>query len=384
MAEMTSRERLLAAARRQEVDRVPCSPRIAFWLMDHYGNASLETNLQAGAEFGYDPHLVTSVFWSPFELGVRPSYDLPEVQYSVSWSKEGDFDVASRTFRTPAGTLTDRLCVPPVGDRRFGMSPNPFRTEHLVKTRADLAAIRYLVPDPRRVSLDPFFRQVAQCGERAWVQLNIHSALNHRAGEMMSTTDLMVLYYDDREFLGELLAIGHAAQMAELRVALEAGVRDVFLNWYYNSMSTGWSPAFWRDYFAPQLREACDAVHAAGGLAIYYDDGKCMATLDRMAAAGVDVLQTLTPPPVGDVDLAEAKRRIGDRVCLMGYTDLIYVLRLGTPELIDRTVREAIATAGPHGFILGTSDSIRDGTPLENVKAYFAAARRHGTAATRG
>ena len=85
-----------------------------------------------------------------------------------------------------------------------------------------------------------------------------------------------------------------------------------------------------------------------------------------------------TPPPVGDVDLAEVKRRIGDRVCLQGYTDLIYVLKLGTPALIDRTVREAIEIAGPAGFILGTSDSIRDGTPLENVQAYFAAARRYG------
>lgn len=378
MAEMTSRERLIAAARRQEVDRIPCSPRIAFWLMDHYGNASLETALRAGREFGYDPHLVTSVFWSPFELAVRESYDLPGVEYSVSWSKDGDFDVATRTFRTPAGALTDRLCVPPAGDRRFGMSPNPFRTEHLVKTRDDLAPLRYLLPDPKRVSLAPYFRQVEQCGGNAWVQLNIHSALNHRAGEMMSTEDLMVLFYDDREFFAELLAIGHEEQMREIRAALDAGVRDIFLNWYYNSMSTGWSPPFWTEFFAPQLRQACAAIHAAGGRAIYYDDGKCMAIVDLLADAGIDVLQTLTPPPVGDVDLAAVKRRIGDRVCLMGYTDLIYVLKLGTPELIERTVREAIAVAGPRGFILGTSDSIRDGTPLANVQAYFAAARRYG------
>jgi hypothetical protein len=37
--------------------------------------------------------------------------------------------------------------------------------------------------------------------------------------------------------------------------------------------------------------------------------------------------------------------------------------------------------AGPGGFILGTSDSIRDGTPLENVRAYFNAARRYGQVA---
>ena len=378
MAEMTSRARLLAASRRQAVDRVPCSPRLAYWLMEHYGDASLKTHLRAAAEFGFDLHTNVGVFWSPFELAARATCDLPGVEYSVAWSKDGDFDVATRTFRTPAGTLTDRLCIPPAGDRRFGMAPNPFRTEHLVKSRSDLAAVRYLLPDPKRTSLAPYFAQVEECGERALVQLNVHSALNHRAGEMMSTTDLMVLFYDDREFFAELLAIGQAQQMAEIQTALDAGVRHFFLNWYYNSMSTGWSPGFWTDFFAPQLRDACALIHAAGGLVNYYDDGKCMPILDLLAEAGIDVLQTLTPPPVGDVDLAEAKRRIGDRVCLMGHIDLIYVLKLGTPELVERAVREALATAGPRGFILGTSDSIRDGTPLANVQAYFAAARNYG------
>lgn len=62
----------------------------------------------------------------------------------------------------------------------------------------------------------------------------------------------------------------------------------------------------------------------------------------------------------------------------MGYVDLLYVIQRGTPKLIERTVREAIDTAGPTGFILGSSDSIRDGTPMENVRAYFEAAREYG------
>jgi uroporphyrinogen decarboxylase len=143
-------------------------------------------------------------------------------------------------------------------------------------------------------------------------------------------------------------------------------------------MSVGWSPRIWREVFAPQLREMCDHVHAAGGTVNLYDDGKFMPVAEMMADAGIDVLQTLTPPPVGDCNLGELKRRIGDRVCLMGYVDLFYVIQRGTPELIDQTVKDAIEAGGPTGFILGTSDSIRDGTPLENVRAYFEAARSSG------
>ena len=36
---MTSRQRVLAAIRDEEVDLVPCSPRIWAWLKDYYGNS---------------------------------------------------------------------------------------------------------------------------------------------------------------------------------------------------------------------------------------------------------------------------------------------------------------------------------------------------------
>jgi len=166
--------------------------------------------------------------------------------------------------------------------------------------------------------------------------------------------------------------------MDEVEAAIRAGVKHFFANWYYNSMSAGWSPRIWEDVFAPQLREMCDRVHAAGGTVNLYDDGKFMPVAELMADAGIDALQTLTPPPVGDTDLAELKRRIGDRVCLMGYVDLIYVIQRGTPELVEQTVKEAIDIAGPTGFILGSSDSFREGSPVENIRAYFDAARKYG------
>ena len=103
-----------------------------------------------------------------------------------------------------------------------------------------------------------------------------------------------------------------------------------------------------------------------------------MQVIEDYADTGADVLETLTPPPVGDIDLAAAKKLVGDRIVLKGYVDLLYVLKLGTPEMIRETVREAVEKAGYDGrFILGTSDSIRDGTPEQNVKEYFEAAKRY-------
>lgn len=94
----------------------------------------------------------------------------------------------------------------------------------------------------------------------------------------------------------------------------------------------------------------------------------------------VDIVETCTPPSVGDlIYLKIAKEKFGNKICLKGYIDIIYVLKNGTPEEIRNAVKEAIEIgAKGSGFILGTTDSIRDGTPLENMKTYFRAGREFG------
>ncbi len=379
MAEMSSRERLLAAYGREEVDRVPCSPRIWAWLLDYYGSWGLEELLRAKEEFGFDPHWVVNPFTNVAGLGCAHSYNLPGVDYERHEWMEGNYRVVRRTFHTPAGTVTDVTKFPPPGRREYGISPNPIRTEYLIKKPEDIECIPYILPDRRRTDFSGANSQKEKLGEQGLCMINIFSPLCHGAGDVYPMTELMISYYSNRDFFNRLLDIFHRDMISEVHAALNAGFKHIFANWYYNSLSVGWSPKIWEDSFAPQLRELTELVHSAGGTVNFYDDGRCMPILELLADCGIDVLQTLTPPPVGDVDLAEAKRRIGDRVCLMGYVDIIYVIQRGTPELIEHTVRHAIEVASPGGgFILGTSDSIRDGTPLENVRAYFQAARKYG------
>ena len=95
--------------------------------------------------------------------------------------------------------------------------------------------------------------------------------------------------------------------------------------------------------------------------------------------AGVDLISTLPGPPAGDVDLGTAKTRVGERVCLKGNIDLLYVLKEGSTSDIDEAVKRAIEAAAPGGgYILATSDAVRDGTPPANLHAFCDAGRRYG------
>jgi uroporphyrinogen-III decarboxylase len=208
--------------------------------------------------------------------------------------------------------------------------------------------------------------------------IQTRSPFDHRAGDLRSLEDMMVDFHEDREFFDAQVKIWFDSMMAETKAALERGVKAVFGSWYYTSLSAGWSPTIWRECFKPMIKAQVDLVHSYGAIYDYYDDGKVMGILDIIKDSGVDVFETLTPPPVGDVDLAEVKKRMGDRVCLKGYGDLLYVIKMGTPEKVRTMVKEAMEVAGPIGFIFGTSDSIREGTPAENVRAYYQAALKYG------
>ena len=71
-----------------------------------------------------------------------------------------------------------------------------------------------------------------------------------------------------------------------------------------------------------------------------------------------------------DVDLAEAKKRIGDKVCMIGGFDQFHYFIGCTPEETRAAVRKCFEEAGGNGgFILAPSDHFFD-ADIELIKAF--------------
>ena len=385
-AKMTSRERLWAAAHLEEVDKVPCSPRLGQALRILYQDQStpgfdLMMRAERNDELNLDPHsIVGSGVPNVLDGTDDDPRGLKDVKIHVSVEDDGDCERITRLFHTPAGQLREVVRKPKPGHGEYGLSPNPAHVERLVKTPGDLAALQYLVPDVRNCDVGRAYdAQANKVGDRGLVLAMVRSPLDHQGGYAYAIEDLMVDYFEQRSFFDELIEMWFDKMMAETKALLEQGVQAIFASWYFTSLSVGWSPAIFREVFLPMIKAHVDLAHSYDAIYDYYDDGKCMGIIDMIKAAAVDVFETLTPPPVGDVDLAEVKRRIGGRICLKGYGDLLYVIKMGTPEDVEKMVQEAMEIAGPgSGFIFGTSDSIREGTPRENIRTYFETARKYG------
>ena len=75
-----------------------------------------------------------------------------------------------------------------------------------------------------------------------------------------------------------------------------------------------------------------------------------LLTLIEHADMVPDAMETFTLPSMGgDVDLAEAKRRIGDRVCIIGGFDQFHDLWDCSPDHARRAVRRCFEQAGQGG-----------------------------------
>ena len=101
-----------------------------------------------------------------------------------------------------------------------------------------------------------------------------------------------------------------------------------------------------------------------------------MPLLETIVENGCDASETLTPPGMGgDARPAEIKRRIGDKVALIGGVNQNEILDRGTPDQIRNEVLRLFAELGPGGgYIMSPSDHFFE-TPPENLRLYAEAAR---------
>ncbi len=78
------------------------------------------------------------------------------------------------------------------------------------------------------------------------------------------------------------------------------------------------------------------------------------------------------------MDIRQMKRDYGDRLCLLGNVDL-NILGLGTPEDVDREVRELIRDVGPGGgYIVTSGNSLASYLEPANVVALSEAVLKYG------
>jgi uroporphyrinogen-III decarboxylase len=375
---MTSKERLAAAMAGTRLDRVPvmCQMSIGHMLVAsgvpppelwHDAATFAEVLLALRERYGFDGILVSLHGHEPgWERRVAGRERGPGGE-RVRWKGGGatvfpadelPIDLPEKPPPRPEfssfdpRTLPDRLAYIPVSQGlRFALDPgHPFDAVELVLERAGRAfSVHGEVTSPLDYFLDLFGFEAAMVGcledpGRARAVLDRFTDGVVRIAEGLAGTGVDAIKISS-PFAG-------------------AG----FL-----------SKAFYGTFVLPFEGRIARAIEGRGVRAYVHTCGDIHDRLELMAGSGVSGIECLDPPPLGRVEIEDAKARVGGRVFIKGNIDPVHVLLAGDTVSVREDARRRIAAGKPGGrYILSTACSIAPRTLPENIAVLAQVAAESG------
>ena len=135
-------------------------------------------------------------------------------------------------------------------------------------------------------------------------------------------------------------------------------------------------PDHFAEFIAPYLAQLIAGYREMGFYTIKHTDGNIMPILDYLLDANPHALHSLDPQ--AGVDMAEMKRRCGERVCLIGNVNC-GLLDTGTDEEVIASATYALEQGMPgYGYIFSTSNCIYTGMRLARYELMLDVWRRLG------
>ena len=357
---MTSKERILTALARGTPDRLPASVHQwqPFHLNRYLGGC---TDIDAFRRFGLDASIVR------FPLLQEETPDW------VTETRELDAPAGERRYhvrvKTPGGEL----------DQEIGANEiTTWQITHLVKRHEELDLIDRYMPTPRldREALRREYDALGDAGIlRGFVWGDQGGCWQH-ACCLTGTVELITEAMDHPDWVHALLHALWRKKERFIEESLAGAAYDLIETGGGAGSSTVISPAYQREFCVPYDRRMHSMLHSLGHKVVYHTCGGMMPILDEIVSNGCDACETLTPPSMGgDARPEELKRRVGDKVALIGGLDQNSVLEVGGPAEVRAHVHAMFEAYGPGGgYIASPSDHFFH-VPPRNLEAYAAAAR---------
>jgi uroporphyrinogen decarboxylase len=119
----------------------------------------------------------------------------------------------------------------------------------------------------------------------------------------------------------------------------------------------------YEEFAHPFLKRICDAF-PQDWVKVYHNDASVEACLERLPDTGFDALNWGK-----QTDIADACRRLGGRMTLMGNVSPLEIGVRGTPEQVEEATLDVLRKAAGHPLILSVGGGMSPGMPAENIRA---------------
>ena len=129
------------------------------------------------------------------------------------------------------------------------------------------------------------------------------------------------------------------------------------------------SPEDYREFVFPYEKEIIQTIRNKNIHIYIHTCGAINDRLELLLETGASGIECLDPEPLGDVELSDAKQRIGKKGFIKGNIDSVNLLLTGSNDEIICDIKERIRVGSQNGgFILSTACSIAPNIKKENIQ----------------
>jgi hypothetical protein len=347
---MTSRERVLSSLARKSYDRIPVkhegTPEINQQLMDYFGLSNQEQLKRViGDDFRY----------------VEPSYVGRELAKYPDGGMEGFWGEIYKPQRYDGGEYMEAMHLPFAGvENVAALDRDRFPTADwfdysTIKEQAERIGQEYAVCYGSAGDLD-FMNGIARC----------------RGTEQV----LLDLAMDDPVYL-ELMEARFEFYYNTHERVLQAAEGQIDIIHVGEDLGTQRGPMISMDtfekHFAPKFKEHFDMAHSYGSKTMMHMCGCVDKFLPRLVELGLDIYDVVQPT-TPEMDIAELKRKHGDRLNFCGSMCVQSTLPFGTVADVEQEVQRRLELFADGGLFLGPTHAIQVNTPIDNILAMYRAA----------
>lgn len=357
---MTERERVLAILNRQQPDQLPWLADFAYLIHsmnetgtypEQYKNTYLDNGLQKmHRDYG------TGFYLQGFQ---------PWKSEAQGWETkvEKDHDTTVTTITTPVGQLRE---VTKYSHTSFSDGI----TEHLIKDIDDLKIFLWMMQHTKYTPDYEFAtKRYETIGDNGVVlcytpKSPIMELVALRAGVENVTYMMMD---DEDEFKAILDELEEKSDEAA-RIVLESPAECIMIP---ENISSECVAPFYHDYMKRYHQKWTSQIRDAGKFSFVHQDGTVRGLISQLSKESrFDIIEAVTPMPVGDVDIAEVAGLVDDSTIIWGGIPGGMFNELScTDEEFDKHVIRCIEvmTSAPR-YVLGVADQVVPGSSERRIK----------------
>jgi hypothetical protein len=359
---MTRRERMLAIFG----GRTPDRPAVKVWGISPDGDC---------VHPAYEPIRQLGVEKTELAVGSGSAFDIycGACRDEVVETREEPSDFPGwvdriTVYHTPRSDLRD------VFRRSTGKRPG-YEKEYLLKEPEDIRRLLSLPYRPHPFSARSHHEAERRIGEAGIVLFGLDHPM-YALQRLIGSENFALWSIEAEDFMIEAMELFADRVRDHAQAAIAHGVRGIF-GWVGPELCIPplMSPGHFERYVFALDHPLCDLIHDAGGRVWVHCHGKMRPVIRRFADMGVDVLNPIEPPPMGDVTMADAFGLVGDRMGLEGGIET-HDFMAGTKEGLRARVHAVLEAGRGRRLILCPSSGYMEGVEpspaeIENWRLYI-------------